>query len=240
MASSRLPGKVMLDICGLPMLERVRQQALKAKYVSEVYIATCDDVIEEFFSHQKKTTVIRTSDAHKSGTSRCAEAIKKISNKYTHLVLVQGDEPLINPDHIDQFIESIKIDNDGFAWNAVSDCEGDDVADISVVKAAISRTQKIMYCFRVPPFLDIKKDHAGVVKKMQGLMAFTTEYLIELCNSDVGIIELTESIEQMRILERGDSLTGINLPISKPSVNTEADLIKVINILKSPIKKRNW
>ena len=81
MASSRLPGKVMLDICGLPMLERVRQQALKAKYVSEVYIATCDDVIEEFFSHQKKTTGKRTSDAQKTGTTRCAEAIKKISNK---------------------------------------------------------------------------------------------------------------------------------------------------------------
>jgi 3-deoxy-manno-octulosonate cytidylyltransferase (CMP-KDO synthetase) len=232
MASTRLPGKAMLNICGLPMLERVRQQVLKSRSVSKVYIATCDGVIENYFSKKPKTRVIQTSSEHKSGTSRCGEAINKLSKNYSHIVLVQGDEPLINPHHIDQFIEAIKNDELCKAWNGVSDCEKNDIFDHSVVKAIISKTKQVLFCFRVPPFLAIEQTHNEVVKKMQGLMAFTTAYLADLGTMKSGIFELTESNEQMKIIENGDKLQAVYLPNSHPSVNTKSDLLRVISLLE--------
>jgi 3-deoxy-manno-octulosonate cytidylyltransferase (CMP-KDO synthetase) len=232
MASTRLPGKPMLNIDGLPMLERVRQQVLKSKSVSKVYIATCDDIIEKYFFNKEKTKVIRTSSEHKSGTSRCGEAINMISGNYTHVVLVQGDEPLINPYHIDQFIETIKQDEYCKAWNAVSDCKKIDFTDHSVVKAVISNVNQIVFCFRVPPFLTIEKKHFDVVKKMQGMMAFTIDYLKDLCAMNSGVLDSTESIEQLKIIEKGGYLKAVHLPNSHPSVNTKSDLLRVISILK--------
>lgn len=232
MASKRLPGKVMLDICGLPMLERVRQQILKSQYVSNVYIATCDRVIEEYFDKKPNTKVIQTSPDHQSGTSRCGEAIAKITKNYSHVVLVQGDEPLINPNHIDQFIEAIKNDEFCQAWNAVCECEKNDILEQSVVKAVISKAKQVLFCFRLPPFLEVKKIHNEVVKKMQGLMAFRADYLISLCAMKTGVLESTESIEQLKIIENGDCLKVVCLSNSYPSVNTKSDLVQVIGMLE--------
>jgi len=97
--SSRLPNKVILDICGKPMVQHVYEAAKKSKNITDVYIATDSEEVKvkcQAFT----SNIIMTSKEHESGTDRLAEAIKSIECDY--VINVQGDEPLIDPDLISQ------------------------------------------------------------------------------------------------------------------------------------------
>ena len=106
LASVRFPRKILFDFHGLPMIEHVRRRALLSKSISDVYVATCDneiaDVIKSFGGK-----VIMTSNSHTNGTSRVAEAIADI--ECSHVMLLQGDEPLLLPRHLDEFAKTIGV-----------------------------------------------------------------------------------------------------------------------------------
>ena len=114
--SKRFPNKILFDLKGLPMIEHVRRRALLAKNVEEVYIATCDieirDVLEGYGAE-----VIMTSKNHKNGTTRVAEAVSNIN--CSNVILIQGDEPLLLPRHLDKMINTISHDNSSFARDCV-------------------------------------------------------------------------------------------------------------------------
>ena len=118
--SQRFPNKILLDLKGLPMLEHVRRRVLLAQNVEEVYIATCDQEIKQALE-AFGAKVIMTSDYHKNGTTRVAEAVKNID--CSEVILVQGDEPLLLPRHLDAMIETIRKDNESVAWNATGPIE---------------------------------------------------------------------------------------------------------------------
>ncbi len=105
LGSSRLPRKVILDICGKPMIQHVYEAAKKAKNIDEVYIATdskeVEDICKTFTSN-----IIMTSQDHESGTDRLAEAVQKIDAE--NIINVQGDEPLIDPNLIDELASSLE------------------------------------------------------------------------------------------------------------------------------------
>ena len=104
--SSRLPNKVILDICGKPVIQHVHESAKKAKNISEVYIATDSEkvklICEKFTSH-----IIMTSEKHESGTDRVAEAVADIDCE--NIINVQGDEPLISPELISRLADSLEL-----------------------------------------------------------------------------------------------------------------------------------
>ena len=102
LASVRFPEKILFDIHGLPMIEHVRRRALLANSLTEVYVATCDYRIAEVVTSYGGN-VIMTNNLHKNGTTRVAEAIADVD--CTHVVLLQGDEPLLLPRHIDSVIK---------------------------------------------------------------------------------------------------------------------------------------
>ena len=121
--SIRLPGKILIDIHGLPMIEHVRRRALMSELISNVYVATCDEQIKqtvEFFGGN----VIMTSKKHKNGTSRVTEAINSLD--IDKIMLLQGDEPLILPRHIDKIISIVEKDGKYDAWNATGHLEVSD------------------------------------------------------------------------------------------------------------------
>ena len=113
-ASTRFPGKPLIDIDGKTMIQRVYEQAKKASSLSEVVVATDDHKI---FEHVTSFggNVVMTSDSHESGTDRCAEVLEKIDGDFDVVINIQGDEPFINPEQINQLCTCFKDDKTDIA-----------------------------------------------------------------------------------------------------------------------------
>ena len=228
--SLRFPNKILFDLKGLPMLEHVRRRVLLSKNVKEVYIATCDKEIKkvlEVFGAK----VIMTSYHHKNGTTRVAEAIKNID--CTEVILVQGDEPLLLPRHLDLMIDTIRKDDKSVAWNATGPLEKDDeLMRKSFVKAALYR-DKILYCFRKSPSFNEFKAQKKYIRKILGVIAYRKEFLMKLTKMNATPIEQIESIEQMRIIEKGFAMRSIPFESSQPSINEPSEVDDVWNCVKN-------
>ena len=126
LASVRFPGKILFDFHGLPMIEHVRRRALLSDAISEVFVATCDEEIAEIVKGYGGQ-VIMTANTHTNGTSRVAEAVQDID--CSHVMLLQGDEPLLLPRHLDEFYQQISAQPECEAWNATGPIENDDELD---------------------------------------------------------------------------------------------------------------
>lgn len=231
LASVRFPGKILFEFHGIPMIEHVRRRALLSGAISDVYIATCDEEIAEVIRSFGGKTIM-TSNTHTNGTSRIAEAIKEI--ECTHVILLQGDEPLLLPRHLDQVIESIIQNPNGDAWNATAPLELNEELDRhSFVKCALSKNNEILLCFRRSPFFSDLDKINGFTRKILGLIAFKKEFLLKLSSLPPSLVELTESIEQMRIIENGYSLNSVNVSPSLPSVNEPSEAQIVMEYMES-------
>jgi 3-deoxy-manno-octulosonate cytidylyltransferase (CMP-KDO synthetase) len=231
MASVRFPGKILFNFHGLPMIEHVRRRALLSDSISEVYVATCDDqiasVVESFGGK-----VIRTSNTHTNGTSRIAEAIKHID--CTHVILLQGDEPLLLPRHVDAMSAAITANPTGFAWNATGPIEKVEELDRhSFVKCAVSDTNRILYCFRRSPAFTAFENQQQFIRKILGLIAFEKTFLLKIASQSSSRIETFEFIEQMRIIENGYTMESVPVFPSLPSVNEPGEADIVLEYIKS-------
>jgi 3-deoxy-manno-octulosonate cytidylyltransferase (CMP-KDO synthetase) len=231
LASVRFPGKILFKFHGLPMIEHVRRRALLSKHIQDVYIATCDEEIKkEIIAFGGK--VIMTSNKHTNGTSRIAEAAKNID--CTHVVLLQGDEPLLLPRHLDALVDSIILKPKGDAWNATAPIENMEELDRhSFVKCAINLKNNIMFCFRRTPLYSTFESQTAIVRKILGLIAYEKNFLIQLTSLDPSPIEKVESIEQMRMIENGYEVTSVAVSPSLPSVNEPAEADIVLNYIKN-------
>jgi len=225
MASVRFPGKILFSFHGLPMIEHVRRRALLSEAISDVIIATCDleiaSVIRGFGGK-----VILTASTHKNGTSRVAEAIREVD--CTHVILLQGDEPLLLPRHVDDLVRAVQINPNGDAWNATGPIESDDELDRrSFVKCTVSQSGRIMYCFRRTPGYSSFKQQQGFVRKILGIMAYRKDFLMKVTALPGAPVELAEFIEQMRIVENDFNFQSVPVTPSLPSVNEphEADIV---------------
>jgi 3-deoxy-manno-octulosonate cytidylyltransferase (CMP-KDO synthetase) len=225
MASVRFPGKILFNFHGLPMIEHVRRRALLSRAISDVIVATCDEdiasVIRSFGGR-----VVMTTNTHKNGTSRVAEAIKEFD--CTHVILLQGDEPLLLPRHIDTLADAILANPSGDAWNATGPIESYEELDRhSFVKCAISQSGRIMHCFRRTPSQSSFEQQLGFVRKILGIIAYRKDFLMKITSMSSTQVELADFIEQMRILENDYSLQSVPVNPSVPSVNEphEADIV---------------
>ncbi|MBF0119180.1 MAG: NTP transferase domain-containing protein [Desulfobacterales bacterium] len=225
LASVRFPRKILFPFHGMPMIEHVRRRALLSKEISTVYVATCDkeisDVVIGFGG-----MVIMTANTHINGTSRVAEAIKDID--CTHVILLQGDEPLLLPRHINTLAQAIKLEPDNDSWNATGPIENAEELDRhSFVKCAITKSANIIYCFRRSPCYSPFNIQQSFVRKILGLIAYRKDFLLHLTSLPISTIEKAEFIEQMRIIENGYNLKSISVNPSLPSVNEadEADIV---------------
>ena len=225
MASVRFPKKILFNIHGLPMIEHVRRRALLSKGLDDVLVATCDvEIADAVESYGGK--VIMTSNDHKNGTSRIAEVVQNYD--CSHVLLLQGDEPLLLPKHIDSMIDSIKKNPKKDAWNATGSINTEDELDLhSFVKCTITRDNKIMHCFRKTPYFSDIKIQKRFVRKILGIIAYRKDFLLKLNQLPESEIESAEFIEQMRIIESGYDLYSVPVDPSLPSINEphEADIV---------------
>jgi 3-deoxy-manno-octulosonate cytidylyltransferase (CMP-KDO synthetase) len=236
LASVRFPRKILFPFHGLPMIEHVRRRALLSEAVSEVYVTTCDEEIADVV-HGFGGKVIMTANTHTNGTSRIAEAVKEID--CTHVMLLQGDEPLLLPRHVDIFARIIVAEPEGDAWNATGPIEHEEELDRhSFVKCAVSLTGRILYCFRRTPCYSAFEVQQSFVRKILGIIAYRKEFLLHLTTLFTSPIEQAEFIEQMRIIDNGYCLRSIPVSPSLPSVNEPEEAGIVLDYIQNNAEQR--
>ena len=231
MASVRFPNKILFDILGLPMIEHVRRRALLSNELDDVVVATCDEEIAnviEFFGGK----VVMTSNSHKNGTSRASEVVRHYD--CSHVLVLQGDEPLLLPSHIDDMVESIKQDPNKNAWNATGSIRTEDELELhSFVKCAVANDGQIIHCFRKTPYFSDLKTQQTFVRKILGIIAYRKDFLLKLNKIPESKIESAEFIEQMRIVENSYDIHSVAVEPSLPSVNEPQEVGIILDYIKN-------
>ncbi len=231
MASVRFPGKILFKLHGLPMIEHVRRRALMSTSLADVFVATCDESIASVI-RGFGGKVMMTADTHKNGTTRVAEDIQSLD--CSHVMLLQGDEPLLLPRHVDHFARAIEIDRNSDAWNATGSIDSQEELDRnSFVKCSIGKQDQILFCFRRSPFYSTLSTQQSFVRKILGIIAYRKNFLIELADLLPSQIEQAEFIEQMRIIENGYSMRSISVDLSLPSINEPDEVKTVLSYIES-------
>ncbi|MBI4354504.1 MAG: 3-deoxy-manno-octulosonate cytidylyltransferase [Candidatus Omnitrophica bacterium] len=230
MGSSRLPGKPLLDIHGLPMVEHVRRRALRCRRFTEVVVATCDEAIMRVVERYGGRCVM-TSPRHPAATDRVAEAMRELA--CTHVVNVQGDELLVLPRDLDRMVEAMEAEPDIPAWNAVTRMtQAEELADSSIVKGVVSTSGRIMLCARDFSWLT---DRVGPpwepIRKIVGILGYRRDFLARYAQWVRTPLEAAEQIDQSRILEHDVILRAVEFAKSYPGVNEPREVELAVRCL---------
>ena len=225
--STRLPGKPLRLINGKSMLLRVCEQVEKSKLISKVIVATDDDRIYEHMISSNKS-VIMTSTEINSGTDRCWEAVRDLECDI--VVNIQGDEPLIDPEVIDETIEALLNSNDAVCSTPVKKISNiSELKNKNVVKVVKGVNGIALYFSRSD--IPFERVDTNFKFKHIGLYCFKYDFLEKLVNMDRTPYEISESLEQLRILENGYKIKCVEVDYDSIGVDTEADLEVVESIL---------
>ena len=229
--SSRLPGKPLKDICGLPMIQHVYQRACEAKLLDRVIVATDDkriiDVVQSFGGE-----AMLTSTDHNSGSDRIAEIIENIECNI--VVNIQGDEPLILPEIIDEIASELIQDADLVMSTGSYRIFGEELYNNpNVVKVVCDNHNDAMFFSRsLIPYPKNKEffeayEHIGVY-------AYRRDFLMKYISFDDTPLSKTESLEQLKVMENGYKIRVVNTQFkyNALSVDTQEDLDMVIKIIK--------
>jgi 3-deoxy-manno-octulosonate cytidylyltransferase (CMP-KDO synthetase) len=223
--STRFPGKPLAMIKGKTMIQRVCEQAWKSK-LDAVVVATDDmRIAEEVLGFGGQ--YVLTDPNHPSGTDRCREALYMVEGQYDAMVNIQGDEPFIDPEQINQVIELISRDDTQLASLAKRIEDEKELFSQNTVKVVMDREGNALYFSRNPiPFMR-NIDHEkwlqkGVFYKHVGIYGYKVETLRQIAEMQPTALENSESLEQLRWLENGLSIRmGItkseNVSIDHPS-----------------------
>lgn len=233
--STRFPGKPLEILNNKPLLYYPYNEAKKNKKVNKVFIATDDKRIAET-CEKFGFDFIMTSSEHPTGTDRVAEAydIIKKKEKYDIIVNVQGDEPFVNQNHINDSINSLIENPDAHASNGICKIINlNDLVSHSSVKVGISKNYKLLFLTRSSiPYPNVRTLNINYYKQL-GLYAFKPEALDVFRNNSPSNLELSESVEMLRLLENDKIVSTFMVDINGPSVDTYNDLLSARNILKS-------
>lgn len=229
-ASSRFPGKPLVNIGGKPMIQRVYEQCLKSKYLNQVIVATDDGRIAEAV-RQFGGQVVMTSDQHLSGTDRMAEVAASMKED-TILVNIQGDEPFINPDTIDQLVVLLKSSTASIATAAMVITDQQSIFDANVVKVVLSGQYAALYFSRspIPHQRGVPRDkwlEEGQFFKHIGIYAFRQKALQEVSKAKPAALEQQESLEQLRWLVLGHEIKVLLTDQESIGIDTPEDLQKI-------------
>ncbi len=230
-ASTRFPGKPLIDIGGKTMIQRVYEQACKSKLLSKVVVATDDVNIEQ---HVKSFggNVVMTSDQHQSGTDRCFEAITKVSSTADVVINIQGDEPFIHPEQIDLVASCFADPKVQIATLVKKLTAMDDLVSNTIMKVIMNKNKEAIYFSRQAiPYIRGKEqndwlNHFTYYKHI-GIYAYTVSTLSEITSLEQSSLELAESLEQLRWIENGYKIKIEVTDFESVSVDAPEDLKKL-------------
>jgi 3-deoxy-manno-octulosonate cytidylyltransferase (CMP-KDO synthetase) len=235
-ASTRFPGKPLVEISGKIMIQRVCDQV--SKILDTVYVATDDkrifDAVKSFGGK-----VVMTSTEHKSGTDRVNEAYSKIveleGKSFDVIINVQGDEPFIQVEQIESLMSCFTSSSVDIATLVKKIDEKDELFDINKVKVVRAINGKALYFSRhtIPFLRDIEKSlwlKKQTFFKHIGMYAYRSNILQQIANMPMGMLEKSESLEQLRWLENGLNIQTAITDIESIGIDTPEDLERVKNI----------
>jgi 3-deoxy-manno-octulosonate cytidylyltransferase (CMP-KDO synthetase) len=250
LASTRLPGKLLLDLGGKPLIVRTVEQAKKAGNVARVVVATDSAEILRAVEDNHHEAIL-TDVRHQSGSDRIAEVAETLEKK-SIVVNVQGDEPLISPRTIEKAVNVLLEDD---AIEMATTCEKiedyRDVLSADVVKVVRDANDFAVYFSRSPiPFLREKvkeygtlenalraeKDLLALFRKHTGLYVYRREFLLKFTRLNQSILEKTEMLEQLRALENGAKIKVIETNEVSIGVDTKEDYERVKKIYEEKTK----
>lgn len=230
-ASTRFPGKALIQIAGKSMIQRVYEQALQSKLLQEVIVATDDERIFQQVQ-QFGGQVQMTSTHHQSGTDRCAEIAARSDADI--VINIQGDEPFIHPQQIDLVIRPFfKNKHIAITTLAKKIEESTDLFNPNVVKVVFNSKQKAMYFSRssIPFVRGVQEENwlsKGDFYKHIGLYGFQRTALLEMAKLPKSRLENLESLEQLRWLEADYAIFVQLTDLETVGIDTPEDLKKVI------------
>jgi len=233
--SSRFPGKPLIDIAGKSMIQRVYEQSLKSNMINELVVATDD---ERIFKHVKSFggNVMMTSSEHTSGTDRCGEVIQEYTG-FDIVINIQGDEPLIRPEQLDELLMSFKNSDIKLATLVKEMTNIDDVLNPNRIKVVLDKENNGIYFSRSPiPYIANTETKEWMSKakfwKHIGIYAWRSDILEKLIKLPKTDLEKHESLEQLRWIYNGYKIATVQTNIETPNIDVPEDLKKVLSLLK--------
>lgn len=231
-ASTRFPGKPLVDIKGKTMIQRVYEQSKKA--FEDVVVATDDDriykVVESFGGN-----VVMTSENHLNGTSRVYEAYQLFSKnkKFDVVINIQGDEPLVSPEALKELASAFNDKNTEIATLVNKVEYSDELLNKNKVKVVIDKNQRGIYFSRslIPFVRDEKNREKTDFYTHIGVYAFRADIFEEIVKLEPSMIELAESLEQNRWIENGYYIKTVLTDYQSIGVDAPEDLDKILNLL---------
>ncbi len=231
-ASTRLPGKPLIEIAGKPLVQHVWERCQRAEGVDAVIVATDDERI----AHAAVVfgaVVMMTSPKHRSGSDRIAEVAKK-HPRFTHLINVQGDEPLVDPVLVSELAAAMLADRKIEMITAASTFEDEaDVANPNAVKVVVSQRGEALYFSRSAiPYL--RGDGVRPTwHRHLGIYGYTAKLLLRYVKWKPTPLELAESLEQLRALENGVRIRVLPAARAAVGVDTPEDVAVVERLLRA-------
>ncbi|MBL7885048.1 MAG: 3-deoxy-manno-octulosonate cytidylyltransferase [Bacteroidia bacterium] len=232
-ASTRFPGKPLVDINGKTMIQRVYEQAQKAKCLSAVVVATDDERIEKHVKDFGGNVVI-TSVSHQSGTDRCFEAIRKFNPNTEVVINIQGDEPFIHPEQIEMVASCFTSKETQLATLVKKINSNEELFNTNIPKVVLNTKKEAIYFSRQTiPYLRGKESNEWLsfhtYYKHIGIYAYRSDILAKITALSPSQLELSESLEQLRWIENGYKINTEITDFESVAIDTPEDLKKLIN-----------
>jgi 3-deoxy-manno-octulosonate cytidylyltransferase (CMP-KDO synthetase) len=230
-ASTRFPGKPLVEINGVSMIRRVYEQASKCGSLSAVIVATDDERIMKHVSEFGGTAVM-TSASHPSGTDRCFEAYKVNSSNEEIIVNIQGDEPFIQPAQIDLICSCFAKRDTEIATLVKKIITQEELFNENIPKVILTENKEAAYFSRqtIPFFRGVDKNEW--LKKHEyfkhiGMYAYRKDVLEKITGLNPSSLEVAESLEQLRWLENGFKIRVEITDVESQAVDVPSDLDKL-------------
>ena len=227
LAATRLPNKPLLIIAGKTMVQHVWERARHATSLTEVIVATPDPEIVAVVTGFGGQAVL-TSVEHRSGTDRVAEVAQSLEADV--IVNIQGDEPMIDPTTIDRAAEPFMNDALVQMTSLMCRCPEDELDNPACVKVVVNSHGDALYFSRARIPFARQPDSRQPVMQHVGLYAYRREFLLKIAALEATPLEMTESLEQLRVLENGYRIRMVEVENAPLSIDTEKDLKKAVDL----------
>lgn len=237
MAASRFPDKPMKMIQGMPMVEHCYLRSAMCPLLDDIVVATCDtSILEHIIENGGKA--VMTSDKHERATERTAEALTVLEKQYPDMhydiiVMIQGDEPLIDPEMITQVINPLLNGKANVSNLMVTLIAEEEVNNPNNVKVVTGINGNALYMSREP--IPSKEKFKGQINyfRQLGLIGFTRKALLGFIALETTELEKIESVDMNRFLENGISIHMVETKFEVDAVDTPDDLIRVEEKMKN-------
>jgi 3-deoxy-manno-octulosonate cytidylyltransferase (CMP-KDO synthetase) len=236
MAATRFPNKPMAEILGIPMIGHCYLRSNLCKLFDDLYVATCDETIVNYI-HSIGGKAIMTSEKHERASERTAEALLNIEilqnfKQYDIVVMIQGDEPLVEPGMLEEVIKPL-MQGDKEVSNLMSVLRTEeDINNPNNVKTVVDIFGDAIYMSREPIPSKAKYSKTIEVYRQLGLIAFTRISLLKFVSLPPSNLEIIESVDMNRFIENRVSVHMELTSYEADSVDIPDDLIRLEEKMK--------